>query len=152
MLTIILQAVAACFGTIAFSIFYRVPKKHFPTCGGIGAIAWIVYLLIQDASQKNTMAVLAASMTVVLLSRFWSVHNRCPLITYLIPGIFPLVPGTGIYNAVFAIIGGEQGQAMDIFMGAFKSAFAIAIAILAGIIIPTKYIVALNDHLPKKKR
>ena len=28
------QAVAACFGTIAFSIFFRVPA-NVPTCGGI---------------------------------------------------------------------------------------------------------------------
>lgn len=151
MLSMVLQAVAACFGTIAFSVFFRVPSKHFPTCGGIGAVAWIVYLAILDNSQKNMLAVLAASMTVVLLSRFWSVRNRCPLITYLIPGIFPLVPGIGIYNTVFAIINGEQALAMAGFIAAFKAAFAIAISILTGIIIPTKYIVALNNHLPKKK-
>lgn len=151
MLDIILQAVAACFGTIAFSIFFRVPAKHFPTCGGIGAVAWIVYLLVLQYSRKNMLAVLAAAMTVVLLSRFWSVRNKCPLITYLVPGIFPLVPGTGIYYTVLNVISGEQSQAISGFIGAFKAAFAIAIAILTGIIIPTKYIVALNNHLPKKK-
>lgn len=97
------------------------------------------------------LAVLAAAMTVVFMSRFWSVRNRCPLITYLIPGIFPLVPGTGIYYTVFAIINGDYSMAIMNFIGAFKSAFAIAIAILTGIIIPTRYIVAINNKLPKKK-
>lgn len=152
MLAMILQALAACFGTIAFSVFFRVPRKHFPTCGGIGAVAWIVYLLVLNNSDRNILAVLAASMTVVMLSRFWSVRNCCPLITYLIPGIFPLVPGIGVYNTVFAVINGEQALAMAGFITAFKSAFAIAISILTGIIIPTKYIVAFNNHLPKKKK
>lgn len=151
MLDIILQALAACFGTIAFSIFFRVRAKHFPTCGGIGAVAWIVYLVVLKYAEKNIFAVLAASMTVVLLSRFWSVRNKCPLITYLVPGIFPLVPGTGIYYTVLSMINGDEVQAFIGFINAFKAAFAIAVAILTGIIIPTKYIVALNNHLPKKK-
>lgn len=146
------QAVAACFGTIAFSIFFRVPAKHFPTCGGIGAAAWIVYLVIFDVYKRNMAAVFLASLTVVLLSRFFSVRHKCPLISYLIPGIFPLVPGTGIYFTVYAAISGEYMQAVASFVSAFKGGFAIAIAVVGGIIIPTRYIVWLNGRLQWRKK
>ena len=50
MLTFALQPLAACFGTIAFCIFFRVPAKYFPTCGLIGAISWIIYLAANTGS------------------------------------------------------------------------------------------------------
>lgn len=149
MLTFALQPLAACFGTIAFSIFFRVPAKYFPTCGLIGAVSWIIYLAVNNRSAITGGAVFCAALTVVLLSRFFSVRRRCPVTVFLITGIFPLVPGAGIYNTVYAAMTGDTSLAVTNFLAAFKAAFAIAIAVSMGVMIPTRYIVKIEGRVPR---
>lgn len=149
MLTFALQPLAACFGTIAFCIFFRVPAKYFPTCGLIGAVSWIIYLAVNTRSAISGGAVFCAALTVVLLSRFFSVRHRCPVTIFLITGIFPLVPGAGIYNTVYAAMTGDTSLAVTNFLAAFKAAFAIAIAVSIGVMIPTRYIAMIERQVPR---
>ena len=98
-------------------------------------------------------AVFLASLTVVLLSRFFSVRHKCPLISYLIPGIFPLVPGTGIYFTVYAAISGEYMQAVASFVSAFKGGFCDRdCGCRRYYYFPTRYIVWLNGRLQWEKK
>lgn len=149
MLTFALQPLAACFGTISFCIFFRVPAKYFPTCGLIGAVSWIIYLAVNTRSAITGGAVFCAALTVVLLSRFFSVRRRCPVTIFLIAGIFPLVPGAGIYNTVYAAMTGDTSLAVTNFLAAFKAAFAIAIAVSIGVMIPTRYIAMIERRVPR---
>lgn len=152
MLTLALQPLAASLGTIAFCIFFRVPMKYFPTCGLISAISWTIYLAVNTPSVITGWAVFCAALTVVLLSRFFAVRRRCPMTVFLIAGIFPLVPGAGIYNTAYAAMTGNTSLAVTNFLTAFKAAFAIAIAISIGVMIPTKYISAIERRLPHISR
>lgn len=154
MLSFALQPLAACFGTIAFCVFFRVPMKYFPTCGLISAISWTIYLAVNTRSAITGGAVFCAALTVVLLSRFFSVRHRCPVTIFLIAGIFPLVPGAGIYNTVYAAMTGDTSLAVANFLAAFKAAFAIAIAVSIGVMIPTRYFIVIErwvPHIPRKK-
>jgi len=96
--------------------------------------------------------VFCAALTVVLLSRFFSVRRRCPVTIFLIAGIFPLVPGAGIYNTVYAALTGNTSLAVTNFLAAFKAAFAIAIAVSIGVMIPTKYFAAIERRFPRIPR
>ena len=152
MLTFALQPLAACFGTIAFCIFFRVPAKYFPTCGLVGAISWIIYLAANTRSAITGGAVFCAALTVVLLSRFFSVRRRCPVTIFLIAGIFPLVPGAGIYNTGYAAMTGDTSLAVTNFLAAFKAAFAIAITVSIGVMIPTRYFAMIERRVPHISR
>lgn len=152
MLTLAFQPLAASFGTIAFCIFFRVPTKYFPTCGLISAISWTIYLTLNTRSIISGGAVFGAALTVVILSRFFSVRRRCPVTIFLIAGIFPLVPGAGVYHTVYAALTGDTSLAVTNFLAAFKAAFAIAIAVSLGVIIPTKYFASLERSLPRISR
>ena len=55
---------------------------------------------------------------------------------FLIAGIFPLVPGAGIYWTVYYLVTGEAALACSSGAAALKAAFAIVLAIAAAFELP----------------
>ncbi len=145
MLKMIIQTLAASLGTVAFCVLYRVPKKYFLDCGFVGMVEWIAYLLVNNLFENEALAVFFATFTIVVLSRFLSVKRKCPMSMFLIPGIFPLVPGAKIYHMTYTASLGAYNRAFFYCMEAFKEAFAIAMAIAIGSRIPSGWFQRSKD-------
>ena len=120
------QVLAAVTGTIGFSVLYSVPRAYYPYCGFIGGAGWLLYCLGCSPPE----ATLFAAILVVLLSRLFAVKERCPVTIFLISGIFPLVPGGGIYWTAYYIVTGEMEMAAQKGFTAVKVAVAIVLAIV----------------------
>ena len=124
------QVLAAVIGTVAFSVLYSVPREYYPYCGFIGGGGWLVYcLFIPHASAPE--ATFIAAILVVLLSRICAVWERCPVTIFLISGIFPLVPGGGVYWAAYYIVTAQ----MDLAAKTGFMALKVAVAVVLGIVI-----------------
>ena len=131
------QVIAAVTGTVGFSVLYSVPRAYYPYCGFIGGAGWFLYcLLIQNCSPPE--ATLLAAILVVLLSRLFAVKERCPVTIFLISGMFPLVPGGGIYWTAYYIVTGEMELAAEKGFAAVKVAVAIVLAIVFVFQLPQK--------------
>lgn len=126
----ILQFLVACVGTIAFSHLFFIPREYYPYCGGIGGIGWIVCLaLTQYFNLSITVASFFSAAVVVLCSRAVCVAKKCPVTMFLISGIFPLVPGAGVYETIYHVIMNEGDLAMAQGLQTLKVAVAIVLAI-----------------------
>ena len=122
-------------GTMAFSLIFHVPARYYPRCGLTGAAGWLVFIALKGPVSTLT-ATFAATLAVVLISRFSSVQLRCPVTIFLISGIFPLVPGLGIYQTAYALVEGDlTGAGLTGFETA-KLAAAMVLAILVGFEVP----------------
>lgn len=144
-LTMVFQVLAAFFGTVAFGIMFRVPAKHLAAAGLTASIVWLVYLLTYGLADSVAASILCAALAAAVIARSFAVIFHCPATIFLVAGIFPLVPGAGIYNTVYAAITADYISALALFLDAFKNAFAIAIAISIGFMIP-------NSTFAKLKR
>ena len=89
---LILQTLAAAVGTVGFSLLFGVPVRYFCHCGLIGGAGWFLYLLTLP-STTSAVATFAATVLVILMSRWFAVRKQCPVTIFLISGIIPLVPG-----------------------------------------------------------
>ena len=131
------QVIAAVTGTVGFSVLYSVPRAYYPYCGFIGGAGWFLYcLLIPNCSPPE--ATLLAAILVVLLSRLFAVKERCPVTIFLISGMFPLVPGGGIYWTAYYIVTGEMELAAEKGFTAVKVAVASVLAIVFVFQLPQK--------------
>jgi Uncharacterized conserved protein len=131
------QVIAAVTGTVGFSVLYSVPRAYYPYCGFIGGAGGFLYcLLIPNCSPPE--ATLLAAILVVLLSRLFAVKERCPVTIFLISGMFPLVPGGGIYWTAYYIVTGEMELAAEKGFTAVKVAVAIVLAIVFVFQLPQK--------------
>ena len=123
------EFLAACVGTIAFALLFHVPKRYYLLCGLIGGCGWVCYevLLLWLSSPAATFF---ANVAVVSLSRLCAVKQRCPVTVFLIAGIFPLVPGAGIYWTAYYIVMNDLEQAGQRGFLTLKVAVAIVLSIL----------------------
>lgn len=116
--------------TISFAVLFSSPKKEVIYCGLTGAVAWSIYYLLTQNGVHLVLASGIATFGLTILARCFAVVRKTPVTVYLLTGIFPLVPGAGIYyTAYYLFIGNTQ-------MSGFKGleTLEIAGAIVFGII------------------
>lgn len=132
---IIADVISSFIGTIGFSILYNVPKKYYIGCGVTGMLGWMLYLFI-DRFFSPTISTFFATILVVLMARMLAVWSKCPITIFLVPGIFPLLPGANVYYTAYYLVIGELRQAAEYGMDAMKLAFAIVFGIVLIFSIP----------------
>ncbi len=131
------QVLAAMAGTVAFSLLFGVPRRYYPYCGLIGGAGWLVYSLASGCFSPEGAALLA-TIVIVLLSRSAAVWQRCPATIFMISGIFPVVPGAGIYWTSYYIVTDQLGLALQTGYEAVKTAVAIVLGIVFVFEIPQR--------------
>ncbi|MBR2895295.1 MAG: threonine/serine exporter family protein [Oscillospiraceae bacterium] len=121
----LLELIPAAIGTVAFAVLFGIPKKYFPHCAAIGSAGWFLYCIMTDLAGSTVFeATFLATALVVLLSRYAAVIEHCPATIFVTAGIFPLVPGAGIYWASYYLVthqirlSAENGfSALQVIMG-----------------------------------
>ena len=133
------QTAAAAVGTVAFALLFGVPGRNYVLCGLIGGAGWALYGLLQQAGWCTpTGAAFFAAALVTVLSRLGSVWQRCPSTVFLIAGIFPLVPGAGIYWTAYYVVSNRLPEALDSGFAAVKTAVAIVLGIVIMFELPNR--------------
>ncbi|MBO5292507.1 MAG: threonine/serine exporter family protein [Lachnospiraceae bacterium] len=134
------QVIAAGLGTVAFALLFGVPRKYYVYCGLVGGAGWWLYsVLVVYVHFTLTEATFFATMLVVLMSRFLAVWDRCPATVFLTAGIFPLVPGAGIYWTAYYLVTDRPAEAADNGFAAIKAAVAIVLGIVLVFEVPGRF-------------
>ena len=89
--------VVVVIATISFGITFQMPRRHYLACGLTGAVGWMVYIFcVELFALSPAIATLVATLPLTGCARFFSIRHKAPVTIFLLPGIFPLVPGAGI--------------------------------------------------------
>ncbi len=130
----LIQALAAFVGTVGFAVLYGVPRSEYIHVGVCSTVGWMAYLLMLRLVGATVIeSNFVATVVVVLVSRFMAVDRKCPVIVYQICGVFPLIPGAGIFWTVYYIVNKELSVAVTTGF----TALGVAVAIVLGIIFMT---------------
>lgn len=105
-------------------------------CGLTGMVGWVVYWLAVQGGISVVAASFCGTLGLALLSRVLAVVRRCPVTVFLTGGIFPLVPGAGIYYTVYAFITGDNAAAVFKGVETLKIAGVIALGIVLVLALP----------------
>ena len=147
--TIFLHFIIAMIATLAFAVLFQAPKSEWGLFGLTGGVGWFVYEYLHSQQGWHLMlATIVATLALTLLSRSFAVLRRHPATVYLLSGIFPLVPGAGIYYAAFYLISGN----MEMFSIKGTETVETAGAIVIGIILAMGLPQAWLNHLKKKEK
>lgn len=144
------ELAAAAVGTVAFSVLFFVPKKYYAFCGVCGASGWLVYSLLLGIRISPEEATFFATLVVIFLSRLFAVWERCPATLFVIPGIFPLVPGAGVYWTAYHIVTDDLKLAGQTGFSAVKAAAAIVLGIIFVFEIPQGFFSLFGGRDRKK--
>ena len=107
--TMLVQFVVAMVATISFGITFQVGRRHYWTCGFVGAVGWTIYIACTTLGGMTApMATLIATLPLAALSRFFAIRHKAPITVFLLTGIFPLVPGAGIYYTAYYFLRNDR--------------------------------------------
>lgn len=136
---VVIQALAAMIGTVAFACLFGVDRIQYLAMGIIGAAGWVAYLLLVRAlGMAPPVATLFAALLVCLMARFVAVPARCPAQVFLLCGIFPLVPGAGIFWFTYYLSAGNLAQASSFGFMAAKVAVGLVLGIILAMELPQR--------------
>ena len=126
---------AVFIGTVAFSMLYGVPRNCYLSCAVTGCICWLTYSLLLSVC-GTTLSCFFAPLVVTVLARGLAVHKKCPVLVFMIPGIFPMIPGAGIYWTAYYLVMDQVGAALSTGYAAVKCAAALVLGIVLAFEIP----------------
>lgn len=137
---LVAQFFLAAAGTWSFSVLFACPKRLLPYGALVGGVGWLVYELAVLLGADGTLASLLAVIPLTALTRILAILLKTPVTVFLLSGIFPLVPGAGIYYTAYYFIQGSNALALAHGISTFKIAVALAvgIALVLGIPLPQK--------------
>lgn len=128
----LVQLIAAFLGTMSFAVLFGVPCNYYFDAGLCGMMGWVLYLVLTRYSAFSAVEVMfCATALVTLIALLQSIGRKCPITVFLISGIFPLVPGAGIFWTSYNIVSNQLSEALQTGFGALKATVAIAFGILA---------------------
>lgn len=127
----LIELLPAALGTVAFAILFGIPKKYYLYCAPIGAAGWLLYRVMTTLAGAGIFeATFLATALVVLLSRFVAVAEQCPATVFVTAGIFPLVPGAGIYWACYYLVTNQFDLAGENALSALQAMIGIVLGIV----------------------
>ena len=127
-----LSALAFSFSTtVAFAVLLQAPRKTLPISGIIGAVGWVVFLYVRkEMGASSFYANICATLILSLLSELAARFFKQPATVFVIPGIFPIVPGLAMYNGMTSIIEKQYDLGISLLLQAGMDASAIALGIM----------------------
>ena len=145
------QFLLAGTGTLSFAILFACPRRSLPTCALVGAVGWFVYELCVMLGLGTAAASLLAVIPLTILTRVFAILQKTPVTVFLLSGIFPLVPGAGIYRAAYYTVTDQLYLAVQTGFDAVKMAVAIVLGIVFVFEIPQTVFQIGNQRLHQKQ-
>lgn len=126
----ILKIIAAFIGTVGFSIMFNVSRHQLLYCGGVGALGWFAYSVAFHFSQDSIISSFIGSLVISISSHILARVKKNPVTVYQITGIFPLVPGAGMYQTLYHIVNEEYFLSIQYFFQTLQIAGGIAVGMI----------------------
>ena len=128
-LEIIISVIDSFGATVGSAIVFNTSKYDIVRAGIVAAIGWGTYLILKQTSVSLAIAYFGGAFVVALLSEILALLIKNPATVYLLPGLFPLVPGGGMFQTMEAAVSGNMDNALSIGFSTLTAAGAIAIGI-----------------------
>ena len=122
-----LWAFLACIG---FSVLFNIHGAGMFICAGGGALGWLCYLLTAPLVHSDIIQYFFAALVISAWSELMARLRKCPVTSYLLVALFPLVPGGGIYYTMEYAMSGETSLFPSTLLHTLGLAGALATGVL----------------------
>ena len=116
--------------TVGFCLLFHVPFRHIIPVALVGGSGWALYTFCISQDTGKVIGCFLAACLVGLLGDICSRTLKEASTIFTIPGIMPLVPGSGMYYTMLALINGDYTSAAAQGSETLFMAGAIALALL----------------------
>lgn len=126
----IIRILCALLATIFIAVLFQVRKENiFPAAIG-GGLGCLVNECCLASGLGTFFSIFLASMALALYSEIMARIRKTTVTTFLISGLFPLVPGAGMYYTMLAIVHNDLDGALSTGITTLSTAAVMALGIL----------------------
>lgn len=136
----LVQFIYSWLATFCFAIIFNVKGNKLIFSAFGGGIAWICYYIASN-HYNSGISFFIATFVLTIYSEIISRYIKTVVTSILIPGLIPLVPGSGIYHTMLSII---EKKPMEAFFKGIDT-LNIAGAIALGIIVISSTVKIFKD-------
>lgn len=134
--TMFYHFIGAMAGVWATAVLFHTPKRYLPVSAVAGAFAWVLNLWLTTRGIDAIYSIMISAVFLSIICRYLAVFVEAPAMVFLMPGIFPLVPGDDIYYTSQYLVIHSWDLASAKAFETLTSAGAIAFGIMLGFLIP----------------
>ncbi len=125
----IVQLIGAFIAIVAAAVLIETPKGYLWCAGVVGTAGWLVYLIGQKMGANDILATFLSAMMITIVAHIFARIFKAPVTVFLIAGIFPTVPGAGMYRIAYHLIAGENKLVAHYLTTTLELAGVIALGI-----------------------
>ncbi len=141
------QCIHCFLGCIGFAILFNIHGPGGLLCVLGGVLAWVAYMLTLRLGGSDTTAYFVGAVLSAAYAEAMARIRKYPAISYLVVGIFPLIPGAGVYYTMSHAVQGN----MDLFANQGMHTAAIAGIIAVAILMVSTTVRLFNIWQRKRK-
>ena len=124
------QLISAFFGTAGYALMFRSRVKYLPVVAVCGLVTYSVYLWVSSCGISPFFAAFLATMFTTVYSEICARVFHAPSIVFSFSGAISIVPGSGLYYTMKALLFGEG----DLVYSNFKGTLLISAGIALGMV------------------
>ena len=145
---IAIHCIAALIACVGFAIFFNIHGPDIALCGFGGVLAWITYLVLCRLGFYDLLGYFFGAIVASGYSEIMARIRKRPAISYLVIGIFPLIPGAGAYYTMnYAVQGNTK-----LFASQGMHTIAIAGIMALGILLVSSTVRIITVRRKKKEK
>lgn len=123
----LLHGLSALLASLGFAVLFNIRGDKLISASLIGAIGGLTYYLVLEFDSSQTLALFIASVVISVLSEVFARLLKCPVTTFLICALIPLVPGGGMYNTMLEVVKNNLDGALKVGVDTIIQACSIVI-------------------------
>lgn len=149
---ILLGFIFGFLSSVGFGIVTNNPRRTLMPAGWIGAIAWVVYIVVGWYDHGVIMPNLLSAVVIGLLGNLAAILVRAPVNIFYVPCLVSLVPGAIIYDSMKNFTLGYDTLAAHGLIKALTVGLSLAIGFIIAEAISNKVYPPLKKYLEQKNR
>ncbi len=139
----------AAMAVVGFGLLFNIPKKAFPLAALAGGLGWISYVYFLQVLDSVIGATFMGTCVLAIISEIFARTFKETVTVFTIPAIIPLVPGSGMYYSMLAIIDSDYALfasvgSQTLFIAASISAALLIVSSTTRIVMNIKMKVGTN--------
>ncbi|KRO20661.1 hypothetical protein IV63_GL000354 [Companilactobacillus crustorum] len=137
--------------SVGFGIITNNPRRTLIPAGLVGAIAWIVYIVVGWFNHGLIMPNLMGAVVIGLLGNLCAILVKAPVNIFYVPCLVSLVPGAILYDSMKNFTLGKDSLAAYGFVKALTVGMSLAIGFIIAETIANKIYAKLKQRINQKE-
>lgn len=151
MMEIVYGFIFGFLSSVGFGIITNNPRRTLIPAGLVGAIAWIVYIVVGWFNHGLIMPNMMGAIVIGLLGNLCAILVKAPVNIFYVPCLVSLVPGAILYDSMKNFTLGKDAMAANGFIKALTVGMSLAIGFIIAETIANKVYGKLKKHLNQKE-